>query len=77
MVAHPSGELFSQSHVHIDRHPIAFVEILNAYRNGFLPVEPPNIAPETWASEVDHFRMLSCTKTLTGIDVMKSRNSVH
>mmetsp|Transcript_38156 Transcript_38156/g.120192 ORF Transcript_38156/g.120192 Transcript_38156/m.120192 type:complete len:440 (-) Transcript_38156:1105-2424(-) len=57
LVTEPSGVLFNQEKLILDRHPLAFVEILNSYREGVLPLRPPHLAPETWINELQHFSM--------------------
>mmetsp|Transcript_14870 Transcript_14870/g.34195 ORF Transcript_14870/g.34195 Transcript_14870/m.34195 type:complete len:756 (-) Transcript_14870:131-2398(-) len=57
LVTDPSGILFNQDKLVLDRHPLAFVEILNSYREGVLPLRPPHLAPETWINELQHFSM--------------------
>lgn len=43
MVCEPGGDLQIKSVLFIDRHPFATYEIVNCYRDGFLPVKPPHI----------------------------------
>lgn len=47
--------------IFLDRHPFATCEIVNCYRDGFLPVKPPNIPMEVWQNELLYFRMHKCT----------------
>ncbi|KAJ1489368.1 hypothetical protein T484DRAFT_1744044 [Baffinella frigidus] len=42
----PDGELSHKSTVFLDRHPLCGVEIVNCYRDGFLPEKPRHIDPE-------------------------------
>jgi hypothetical protein len=57
MVTSKEGPLFYSDKVVLDRHPIAFVEILNAYREGVISEIPQHIAPETWIHELTYFQM--------------------
>ena len=41
----------------LDRHPMAFIEIMNAYREGFISESPPCISKEEWLFELMFFRM--------------------
>jgi len=43
MVCEPGGDLHTKSVLFIDRHPFATYEIVNCYRDGFLPVKPQHI----------------------------------
>ena len=49
MVRDPGGDLHKKSVLFIDRHPFATCEIVNCYRDGFLPVKPPHIPFEVRA----------------------------
>ena len=84
MVSEEDGQLFYSDKVSLDRHPLAFVEILNAYREGVIAEQPLHIAPETWIHELVHFRMhranISAINDLLdryGIHVKKVRASKH
>ncbi len=57
MVTDEEGSLFYSDKVTLDRHPMAFVEILNAYREGIICEQPRHIAPETWIHELLYFQM--------------------
>ena len=57
MVTEEDGALKYADKIMLDRHPIAFVEILNAYREGVIAGQPSHIAPETWIHELAYFRM--------------------
>jgi len=68
MVRDAGGQLFKKSVHFIDRHPFATCEIVNCYRDGFLPVKPPNIPVEVWQNELLYFRMHKCSSTIPGLD---------
>jgi hypothetical protein len=61
MIMEEDGALFYSDKLILDRHPLAFVEILNSYREGVIAEQPPHIAPETWIHELTYFRM-HCAK---------------
>lgn len=61
MVRDQSGALHKKSVIFLDRHPFATYEIVNCYRDGFLPVKPPHIPMEVWQNELLYFRMHKCT----------------
>jgi hypothetical protein len=50
MVCEAGGDLRTKSVLFIDRHPFATYEIVNCYRDGFLPVQPPHIPFEVFVS---------------------------
>jgi hypothetical protein len=52
--------LVLNSVIFLDRHPFATYEIVNCYRDGFLPVKPPHIPMEVWQNELLYFRMHKC-----------------
>jgi hypothetical protein len=68
MVRDPGGELHRKSVHFIDRHPFATSEIVNCYRDGFLPVKPPHIPVEVWQNELLFFRMHKATAKIPGLD---------
>ena len=82
MITEEDGALFYSDKLMLDRHPLAFVEILNAYREGVIAEQPEHIAPETWIHELAYFRMHraqipSINRLLTkyGVHVQKSRDN--
>ena len=50
-----------------DRHPFATYEIVNCYRDGFLPVKPPHIPVEVWQNELLFFRMHRSRSRIPGL----------
>ena len=75
MVLEEDGPLFYSDKVYLDRHPLAFVEILNAYREGVIAEQPTHIAPETWIHELVHFRMHRAN--IPAINNLLDRYGVH
>jgi hypothetical protein len=75
MVLEEDGALFYSDKVYLDRHPLAFVEILNAYREGVIAQQPLHIAPETWIHELVHFRMQRAK--IPAIDDLLERYGIH
>ena len=75
MVLEENGPLFYSDKVYLDRHPLAFVEILNAYREGVIAEQPTHIAPETWIHELVHFRMHRAN--IPAINDLLERYGVH
>lgn len=67
MVRDPGGELHRKSVMFFDRHPFATYEIVNCYRDGFLPVKPPHIPVEVWQNELLFFRMHRSRSRIPGL----------
>jgi hypothetical protein len=75
MITDDDGLLFYSDKVIIDRHPIAFVEILNAYREGVISEQPLHIAHETWINELMYFQMHRAN--IPAIKNLFSRYGIH
>eukprot|EP00960_Hanusia_phi_P040212 754311-Hanusia_phi.AAC.2 len=68
MIRNPTHELFRKGFIFLDRHPFAAVEIVNSYRDGFIPVKPPHIASEVWQNELLYFKMHEADPPIPGLD---------
>jgi len=68
MINDQSGELAVKNFLFLDRHPFACMEILSAYRDGFLSQQPPHIAPEVWQTELHYFMMHKSEPPVPGMD---------
>lgn len=68
MLCCEGGELTRKNFVFLDRHPFACIEILNAYRDGFV-TQPPHVAVEVWQAELYAFEFHNCTNgPIEGLD---------
>uniref|UniRef100_A0A7S4H881 Ion transport domain-containing protein n=1 Tax=Guillardia theta TaxID=55529 RepID=A0A7S4H881_GUITH len=68
MIRNPNHDLFRKGFIFLDRHPFAAVEIVNSYRDGFIPVKPPHIASEVWQNELLYFKMHEADPPIPGLD---------
>lgn len=75
MITDEDGALFYSDKVVLDRHPLAFVEILNAYREGVISDQPLHIAPETWIHELTYFQMHRAN--LPAVNDLLARYGIH
>ena len=75
MITDDDGSLFYSDKVILDRHPIAFVEILNAYREGVISEQPLHIAHETWINELMYFQMHRAN--IPAIKDLMARYGIH
>lgn len=44
------------------------MEILNAYRDGFVPIQPPHISSEVWLNEIIWFELNKANPPFEGIE---------